>query len=116
MKYFKQIEFASPDKKGSGALMHKGMLLALDNARELADTPFNINSGYRTVKHNKAEGGKYDSSHLIGWAVDISCKTSVNREKIIRGLILAGFKRIGIAKTFIHADMDPDKPDCIWLY
>jgi hypothetical protein len=29
----------------------------------------------------------------------------------------AGFNRLGIAKTFIHVDNDPGKPeDTVWLY
>ena len=32
-------------------------------------------------------------------------------------LIRAGFKRIGIGSTFIHVDLDLDKPQNVfWLY
>ena len=48
-------------------------------------------------------------------AVDIACDDSVTRQKIVSGLIKAGFTRIGISKTFIHADNDL-KTDAIWLY
>ena len=30
--------------------------------------------------------------------------------------IKAGFKRIGLADTFIHVDSDPHKPDAYWSY
>jgi hypothetical protein len=36
---------------------------------------------------------------------------------VLRSLLAAGFERIGIAKTFIHADRDLDLPgDVVWLY
>jgi hypothetical protein len=37
--------------------------------------------------------------------------------KLVCALFDAGFGRIGIAKTFIHVDVDPDKPfDVMWVY
>ena len=37
--------------------------------------------------------------------------------KIVQALLTAGFTRIGIASTFIHADDDPSKPqNLIWTY
>ena len=57
------------------------------------------------------------SSHLNGTAVDISCTTSRERWDIINGLVSAGFNRIGVAKTFIHADVDNTKvSNIIWMY
>jgi len=116
MKYFDISEFDSPDELGSGSKMIHHVLSRLDRARDLAKTPFVINSGYRTEAHNKEVGGSPTSSHLKGLAVDISCTNSSQREKIISALIIAGFQRVGIAKTFIHADMDPMKSPAIWLY
>jgi len=50
-------------------------------------------------------------------AVDIKAVTSETRYKVISALLAAGFTRIGIAKTFIHADTDPDKPaNLTWVY
>ena len=31
-------------------------------------------------------------------------------------LIKVGFRRIGVGKSFIHSDLDNDKPNAIWLY
>jgi hypothetical protein len=116
MSFFKEKEFDSPDVPGSGSNMTPDFLKLLELARKLAETPFKINSGYRTVKHNRTVGGSSTSSHLNGSAVDINCKNSSVRQRIIDGLILAGFERIGIAKTFVHADNDSNKPPAIWLY
>lgn len=89
----------------------------LDDARRLARIPFIITSGYRCEKHNKEVGGSPNSSHLKGIAADIKCTSSAERYKILFALDLAGFKRFGIAKDFIHCDMDNDKPqEVIWVY
>lgn len=79
--------------------------------------PLKINSGFRCEKHNKEVGGKPKSSHRKGWAADIACPNSYSRFQLIRDLMEAGFKRIGIGRDFIHADEDPDKPaELMWLY
>lgn len=89
----------------------------LDRAREYADTPFIVTSAYRCEEHNKNVGGKPTSSHLKGFAVDISCPTSTARSKILPALIKAGFTRIGIGSNFIHVDDDISKPtNLIWTY
>ena len=67
-------------------------------------------------QHNSDVGGRVGSSHLKGLAVDISCDNSGHRQKILTALIQVGFKRIGIAKSFIHTDLDNEKPNAIWLY
>ena len=90
---------------------------ALDFARGVAGIPFTITSGYRCVDHNIQVGGSATSSHLNGTAVDIACNDSSSRYKIITALLDAGFHRIGVADTFIHADMDRDKPERVmWTY
>ncbi|WP_319760373.1 D-Ala-D-Ala carboxypeptidase family metallohydrolase [Maridesulfovibrio sp.] len=96
------------------------LLEKLDAARSLAGVPFKINSGYRCAAHNESVGGKSNSSHLGGYAVDIAVEGSPQRAEILRGLVMAGFERIGIAKTFIHVDIDPEKLNqfgpVVWLY
>lgn len=117
IRYFDLSEFDSPDLKGSGEEMKASTLSMLDRARAHAKIPFVINSGYRTPEHNRKVGGVPDSSHVKGYAVDISARTSLDRYIIVDSLLKAGFTRIGIAKTFIHADNDPSKPQgLIWTY
>jgi len=120
LKYFKLSEFDS-DVKGSGKNMKRDFLKKLDKARDIAKIPFKITSGFRTPQHNerlRKQGYKAsaNSSHLKGCAADIYCKDSGTRQKIVNGLIMAGFTRIGIADSFIHCDTDQDKNDAIWLY
>jgi hypothetical protein len=94
----------------------RAFALRLERARILANVPFIITSGFRCVEHNREVGGAPDSSHLVAVAADIECNSMSDRLPIIRGSILAGFHRIGIAKTFIHIDDDYRKPASIWLY
>ena len=117
MRYFTLDEFDSPDEVGSGANMQQSTLDMLDNARDIAVIPFKINSGFRTKSHNAYVGGKENSSHLYGYAVDISVTSSTQRATVLNALVKAGFNRIGIAKTFLHADNDPEKSqDVFWVY
>ena len=76
-----------------------------------------INSAYRSPEHNAKIGGKPNSSHIKGLAVDISVTDSRTRFIVLNALINAGFNRIGIADTFIHVDLDLDKSSkVIWTY
>ncbi len=115
IKHFKESEFACPCC--GKADMNEGHMIQLDQARDLAGVPFRINSGFRCDKHNLEVGGKVGSSHVKGFASDIRADNSADRFLILRALIVVGFRRIGIAKTFIHVDNDPDKDQHVaWLY
>lgn len=117
VEYFSHKEFDSPDIINSGLLMDNDFVLLLNEARKVANIPFIINSGYRSKSHNAKVGGKKNSSHLKGLAVDIKCTNSRDRYIILRSLISCGFHRIGIGKTFIHVDMDQSKSHKVsWLY
>ncbi len=117
MKYFKINEFDSPDEPGSGSKMNDEIVHMLDAARKIYGKPMKINSGYRTISHNKKVGGVSSSSHIKGLAADIACSNSVDRFKMLGALKQVGFKRIGVAGTFIHVDIDKDKTqNVIWTY
>lgn len=91
------------------------MLMSLDDARDLARVPFVLNSAIRCPAWNKHEGGADNSAHLKGWAVDIQTPDSRTRYRVLKALFAKGFHRIGIYKTFIHADMDPSlPPEVLW--
>lgn len=117
MKYFNYEEFDSPDIQGSGQLMDNKLLKMLDQAREIYGKPIHITSGYRTEAHNRNVGGVSGSSHLKGLAADMACIASSDRYKLLSALMQVGFNRIGVAKSFIHVDIDKDKSDnVIWTY
>ena len=117
LKYFKLSEFDSPVEVGSGYRMDMDFLRRLDTARGIAGIPFKINSGYRTAAHYTLVGGRVGSSHKKGLAVDIGYTGSRERYIILKALMEVGITRFGIAKTFIHCDVDNNKDeDVIWLY
>ena len=122
LNYFNYNEFDSPDEIGSGMPKDKGgkmdkeFLFKLDEARMYAQTPFKITSGYRSEAHNKKVGGVKGSSHTKGVAVDIAVNSGLQRSTIVCALVKAGFTRLGIAKTFVHVDLDKEKQQSIWLY
>ena len=96
--------------------MSNSLLGKLDTAREEAATSFVLNSAIRCPAHNAEVGGVDTSSHLTGEAVDIEANNGPKRIKIVAGLIKAGFRRIGIAKSFIHTDDDKTKAASLWIY
>lgn len=110
-------EFACPccGEEGFKEELIEKLQLARNNLRP--KSAIVINSGYRCEKHNKEVGGVVGSSHRKGLAVDIRCDHSSYRFSLIRALIGAGFKRIGIGEDFIHCDLDLEKPqNVIWDY
>ncbi len=116
IKYFKRSEFTC-NGVDCFDMINKESLNKLDNARELAGIPFKINSSWRDEYTNIDAGGKPNSAHLRGTAFDISCFSSHQRMLIVSSLLDAGFTRIGIGNTFIHADDDVELPqEVIWLY
>jgi len=114
-EYFKLEEFACPDCGKN--LISPALVDRLNEAREIAEVPFIINSGYRCEKHNKEVGGSPTSSHLKGLAVDIRTTNSSDRFKILSSLLASNFRRLGVGKDFIHADLDSAKAqEVIWDY
>lgn len=101
-KYFTESEVEGLDTD---------LVVLLDKARETAGIPFVINSGFRTVAHNKKVGGVANSSHLTGKAVDLRARDGAESYAIIKSAIEVGIKRIGInrKKKFIHLDIDYTK-------
>ena len=105
-KYFEEIE----------KNMNVDFLAKLDEAREYAGIPFVINSAYRGPEHPLSIENP-TSSHIKGLAVDIKAKDSTTRGLILDALRMVGFNRIGIAKSFIHVDLDTEKAQNVtWLY
>jgi zinc D-Ala-D-Ala carboxypeptidase len=115
MNYFKEDEFKC--KCGCGGDVSSRLKTLTNRARYLSGIPYVVTSGYRCEEHNKKVGGSATSSHIKGEAVDLYAEDSGKRWKIVRGLMDAGFTRIGVSKNFIHADIDKDKPsEVMWEY
>ena len=120
-EHFSAQEFRCPCGRAEcpyrdGAQISLSLVLKLEEVRAFYGRPIIINSALRCPEHNRKVGGKPNSAHLKGLAVDIRCTTSGERAKLL-GLLLPRFRRIGIAKTFIHVDIDIEKPqDVVWIY
>jgi len=115
-KYFTYEEFDSPDIQGSGQMMCDTIIEMLDVVRAEYGKPIRISSGYRTEEHNQKVGGVSNSSHLKGLAVDIKVKNGRERYELLN-ILTKYFYRIGIGNSFIHVDIDLDKPqNVIWTY
>ncbi len=88
----------------------------LDKARCRAGIPFRISSGFRCKTQNRRASGKRRSSHLDGFATDIICPSGSIKATIVASLFSVGIKRVGIYKTFIHADISPTLPSpMLWI-
>uniref|UniRef100_A0A6M3IE72 Putative peptidase n=2 Tax=viral metagenome TaxID=1070528 RepID=A0A6M3IE72_9ZZZZ len=93
------------------------LLGMLEVARSMFGRPIIIRSWVRCPLHNVNEGGKENSAHLTGHAVDITVYRSDTRYVLEEALQKAGFTRFGEGKTFLHADCDKTKPEKVrWTY
>lgn len=112
LRYFKPHEFACKCRRcGKGFDdMDPTLLGMLDELRKRVGEPLILASAFRCKAHNGEIGGVADSSHMKGFAVDIECWDSHLRFKIVKEAMNMGFRRIEWRKTWIHLDIDPDKP------
>lgn len=117
MNYFRPEEFKCKCGKCSGGSMDAGLVSKLNEARHLAQVPFNITSAYRCAAHNERVGGKPNSAHLRGLAVDISFKDNTHAFAILQALINVGFVRIGYNQkhSFFHVDADKSLPQKVFF-
>ena len=116
-KYFSEGEFSCCSPSCSLQDMEQTTMNRLDTAREISGIPFVLTSAYRSPKHDRSRGRSGSGAHTLGRAVDIKCNTSRNRFIVVNSLLKAGFKRIGVAKTFIHVDDSGiHDQEVIWLY
>ena len=107
--FFADEEFSRCIPPCDVSQMDETFMWRLVSARDAVGLPFVLNSAYRSPlweqKHDRTARG----FHTKGRAVDIRCTSSADRYDIVAALIRAGFKGIGIGKTFIHVD---DRDGC----
>jgi len=79
--------------------------------------PISIASGVRCAAHNKTSGGKPNSAHLTGDAVDIVVSGGSERKEIVDAARYYGLNRVGVARSFVHVDISKTLPqDVLWVY
>ena len=116
-KYFSRSEFAC--KCGCDrSHVEPSLVEALDRLRKDIGKPVAITSGFRCADHNRSVGGRTNSAHTKGMAADIKVGSSDYRHDVLEAIFRIGlFNRVGIAKDFVHIDLDKDKPQrVVWIY
>ena len=97
--------------------IHSDLIITVQDLRRKLGRPVIITSAYRCEEYNAQIGGVPNSAHTLGLALDIAVPNSQMRKYVLEHLIMRGISRIGIAKDFIHFDIDVTKPqDVVWLY
>ncbi len=115
IKHFNPQEFVC--KHCGEVKIHPKLIVLAEELREILGKPLVITSGYRCPEHNRAVGGVPDSAHTKGLALDVACVSSRTRFVILSFLFRAGVRRIGVAKNYIHFDIDDSKPQgVVWHY
>jgi uncharacterized protein YcbK (DUF882 family) len=114
--HFSRREFACPC--GCGLCEPKKELVdLLEEMRAALGAPVRINSGLRCETHNLAVGGKASSAHLTGEAADVSAETGEKLFSAARAGFLAGARRVGIGRNFVHVDVSASLPSPrLWTY
>ena len=74
----------------------------LEWLRDLVGEPLRINSAYRCPVHNAEVGGRPDSYHLLGLAVDVAKPEGVD---LVDLAWKVGFTGIIEYETFVHMDL-----------
>lgn len=115
LRWFKKNEFQCPCC--GTTKMYKPFLNLLDKARQYANVPFRITSGYRCVNHNSHCGGIDTSLHLAGRACDIHVVDSSWRASAVGALLGFSGVTIGIysAKTHIHVHYQQNKNNIMYV-
>lgn len=84
--------------------------------RDLVGVPLKVNSGWRSPGGNAAAGGVKSSRHLIGYAADIAVTSDLKASRLAAAGYACGFRRIGLASTFVHFDVDSAPSPAVWTY
>lgn len=108
--FSREVDFPNGDPKPE-------LLDFLERVRNHSMIAMIVTSGVRTPAENEAAGGVNDSAHVRGYAADIACPTSRQRDALLRAFYACDGHRLGIGKDFLHFDVDPDKPpEVAWTY
>jgi uncharacterized protein YcbK (DUF882 family) len=105
--HFNSSEFECSCTKCVDQFIEQDLIDKLEKVRELYGKPIVITSGYRCPDHNKAVGGKNNSTHMSGMAVDICPKLlTLDDLDLLYDVCYDIFDNIGDgrSKKFIHVD------------
>lgn len=105
---FKYKDFFCNCKICQNQIIDEELVEKLQKLRSNINKPILINSAYRCEKHNADVGGKKDSMHLQGKAVDIIV-VGMKPWELAKEAIRVGFIALGVARGFLHVDTRKDK-------
>lgn len=107
-EHFKANEFACKDGTDN-ILIDSQLIETLEKIRNHFGTPIIINSGFRTVKHNKKVNGAKTSYHCKGMAADIVVKGHDSKE--VAEYANSIMKQGGVIRyeSFTHIDIRENK-------
>jgi len=112
---FNKVEYACKCGCGRDNIKEE-LAIKIQQVRDIVGRSIVINSGIRCEKHNGNIGASETSSHIGGWAADLGYNGSGERFQLLNAAFQV-FDRVGIAKTFIHVDVDANKTaGVVWLY
>jgi hypothetical protein len=118
-KFFSKSEIQCPCGCGF-IVINQSLIDLLDRVRLFLIAPLTFNSWCRCANHNADVGGKPDSEHLTGDAVDIAIPDDNYRARVLQFFFLFIGDlpvRLGIGKKFLHIGVAKDKPkEVVWLY
>lgn len=112
-KYFTEAEFGALTPSCSLSDMDETFMRRLDFVRELTGQPLYVNCAYRSSEWDKEKGRSGNSYHCKGLAVDVRCKDSKYRARLVAAAVVAGILGIGVYPNFIHLDGRQDP--CMFL-
>jgi len=116
-RHFTEKEFNNCSPSCSLQDMDQRTMDMADEVREIAGIPLTPTSAYRSPEHDRSKGRSGTGAHTEGKAIDFKCSNSSDRFKIVEACFAAGFTRIGISGTFIHADnSNTHVQNVIWTY
>jgi uncharacterized protein YcbK (DUF882 family) len=114
--HFTRSEFACRCGCGADGIDER-LVASLETMREVLGQPLRVRSGIRCAAHNAAVGGAPGSAHLRGLAADVAVADGRERFLIVDLAVAAGFRRIGVARDFVHLDLARDLPTpTLWMY
>jgi len=102
-----------------GGEMSPAFMVRVIDLRKFLDFPFPVSSGFRCARHNTDVGGRSNSLHLLGQAIDIG----IDRDRAYQlvadaknfGMRGIGVRQVG-SKRFVHIDNRPQDHVSFWSY